>query len=197
MLNHGNAGNISHRLEKLRIFHDLGLNVLLYDYRGYGKSEGAPSEAGLYTDAQAAYDFLVNEKKVPPQQIISYGESLGGSVAAHLTRNNTVGAMILDSSFTSLKDIAQIHYPVLAGLAQSNFDTLSDTANVQVPVLVLHSRNDEIVPFAQGKKLFEAAKGPKQLVELRGDHNGGFVQSKRTYVNAFKRFFSCGSETGR
>ncbi len=188
LLSHGNAGNISHRLDKLKIFHDLGLNVLLYDYRGYGKSQGTPSEAGLYADAQAAYDFLLKEKKIPPRRIIAYGESLGGSMAAHLASKNAVGAMILDSSFSSLKDMAQTHYPLLAGLVQSKFDTLTATTSVTAPVLVLHSSGDEIIPFAQGKKLFEAAKEPKQFVELRGDHNSGYLTSKKAYVKGLESF---------
>jgi uncharacterized protein len=188
ILSHGNGGNISQRLDKLRIFHDLDLNVLLYDYRGYGKSEGAPSEAGLYADAQAAYDYLVKEKKIPPRRIIAYGESLGGAVAAHLAAKNEVGGLILDSSFTNLKDVARTHYPLLAWLVQSNYDTLGDTKGVKVPVLVLHSRDDEIVPYAQGKRLFEAVKGDKQFVELRGDHNGGFLRSKKSYVKGLDAF---------
>jgi hypothetical protein len=147
-----------------------------------------PSEAGLYADVQAAYDFPVKEKKIPPRQIIAYGESLGGAIAAHLASKNEVGAMILDSSFSSLENMAQTHYPLLAWLVQSNFDTLTDTASVKAPVLVLHSRGDEIVPFAQGRKLFDAAKEPKQFVELRGDHNSAFLTSKNAYVKGLETF---------
>jgi hypothetical protein len=188
IFSHGNGGNISHRLDKLRVFHNLNLDVLLYDYRGYGKSEGVPSEAGLYCDAQAAYDFLIKEKKVPPDRIIAYGESLGGSVAAHLASKNQVGALILDSSFTSLKDKAQVYYPLLAGLVQSRFDALADAETVKEPVLVLHSPNDDIVPYAQGRRLFEVVTGPKQFIELRGDHNTAFLISEKNYVKGLGRF---------
>jgi uncharacterized protein len=188
ILSHGNAGNISYRLDKVKIFHDLGLNVLLYDYRGYGKSEGAPSEEGLYADVQAAYDFVAKEKKIPSREIIAYGESLGGAIAAHLASKNEVGAMILDSSFSSLQDMARKHYPLLAGLVQSHFDTFTDTKAVKSPVLVLHSSGDEIAPYAQGKRLFEAAKEPKQFVELRGDHNNAYLTSKRAYMKGFDSF---------
>lgn len=188
ILSHGNGGNISHRLDKLRIFYNLGLNVLLYDYRGYGKSEGTPSETGVYADAQAAYDFAVKEKKTPPDKIIAYGESLGGSVAAHLAGENEVGALILDSSFTSLRDMARVHFPAVAWLTQSKFDTLGSVATISVPVLVLHSTDDEVAPYAQGKKLFETAHEPKQFVELRGNHNEGFLKSKQAYVKGLDSF---------
>jgi uncharacterized protein len=190
IFSHGNAGNISHRLEKLKIFHGLGLDVFLYDYRGYGKSTGSPSEAGLYADAQAAYDFVVKEKHIPRERIISYGESLGGPVAAHLASKNEVGATILDSTFTSLKDMARVHYPVLAPLTQSKFDTLADVRTVEKPVLVLHSTDDEVVPYSQGQQLFKAATGPKQFVELRGDHNGGFMKSRTNYVKGLGTFLN-------
>jgi uncharacterized protein len=188
IFSHGNAGNIGNRLDKLKIFHDLGLNVLLYDYRGYGKSEGRPSENGLYADAQAAYDYTINEKKIPVDQIISYGESLGGPVAAHLAANNKVKAVILESTFTNLEDMALLRMPLLAGLAKSKFDTMADVANIKSPVLVLHSPNDEIVPYAQGQKLFEAVKTPKQFVKLQGDHNNGFWKSKNKYVKGLDEF---------
>jgi uncharacterized protein len=188
ILSHGNGGNISYRLEKLRIFHSLNLDVLMYDYRGYGKSEGKPSEAGVYSDVQAAYDFLVQQKEVPPGRIIAYGESLGGPVAAHLASKNEVGALILDSTFTSLKDIAEVHLPLLAGLVQSQYDTLADAATLKQPVLVLHSPDDEIIPCAQGKRLFEVVTAPKQFVELRGDHNSGFLKSKKSYVTGLDGF---------
>jgi uncharacterized protein len=190
VLSHGNGGNISHRMEKLKIFHDLGLSVLLYDYRGYGKSEGTPSEPGVYADAQAAYDFVVKDKKIPPSQVISYGESLGGSIAARLASKNDVGSLILDSSFTSLKDMAKVHYPLVQLLVQSKFDTLGAVRSVKAPVLVLHSRDDEVVPFAQGKRLFDAANPPKEFVELTGDHNSGFLRSKAKYVNAIAIFLN-------
>jgi uncharacterized protein len=190
ILSHGNAGNISHRLAKLRIFHDLGLNVLLYDYRGYGKSEGTPNEKGLYADVQAAYDFVVKEKKIPGGQIVAYGESLGGPVAAHLAANNKVKALILDSTFTNLKDMAQVRSPLLAPLVQSKFDTLADVAKVKSPTLILHSPDDEVVPYAQGRKLFAASKARKRFVKLRGSHNTGFLESKIAYAKGLDDFLT-------
>jgi uncharacterized protein len=190
IFSHGNAGNISHRLAKLRIFHDLGLNVLLYDYRGYGRSEGSPNEKGLYADVQAAYDFAVKEKNIPADRIIAYGESLGGPVAAHLAANNTVNLLILDSTFTNLKDMAQSQSPLLVPLVQSKFDTLSDVANVKSPTLILHSPDDEVVPYAQGRQLFAASKARKKFVKLHGSHNGGFLASKKAYVKGLGEFLT-------
>jgi fermentation-respiration switch protein FrsA (DUF1100 family) len=190
IFSHGNGGNISHRLDKLKIFHDLALNVLLYDYRGYGKSEGSPNEKGFYADVEAAYDFVVNDKKIPADQIIAYGESLGGPVAAHLAANNKVQLLILESTFTNLEDMARLHMPLLAGLAKSKFDTLADVAKMKSPVLVLHSPNDEIVPYAQGQKLFASINTPKQFVILQGDHNNGFWKSKNTYMKGLDDFIT-------
>jgi fermentation-respiration switch protein FrsA (DUF1100 family) len=190
VFSHGNAGNISHRLDKLKIFHDLGLNVLIYDYRGFGRSEGAPSEAGVYADAQAAYDFVVKQKKVAPAQVIAYGESLGGTMAARLAATNAVGALILDSSFASLKDMARAMAPMLADLVQGGFDTVADVKRVKVPVLVLHSPKDEIVPYVQGKKLFDTAAEPKQFIELKGSHNEGFLTSGKIYTDGLAQFLA-------
>jgi uncharacterized protein len=190
IFNHGNGGNISHRLDKLQVFHDLGLNVLLYDYRGYGKSEGAPDEKGLYADVQAAYDFVVNDKKIPVGEIVAYGESLGGPVASHLAANNDVKALILDSTFTNLKAMARLRAPLLVELVQSKFDTLADVAKVNAPTLVLHSPDDDVVPYAQGKQMFAASKAPKQFVQLQGSHNGGFSDSKKTYVKGLDDFLT-------
>jgi uncharacterized protein len=190
ILSHGNGGNISHRLGKLQIFHNLGLNVLLYDYRGYGKSEGTPNETGLYADVQAAYDFAVKEKNIPAGEIIAYGESLGGPVAAHLAANNRVKALILDSTFTNLKDMARSRSPLLVGLVQSKFDTLADVAKVKSPTLVLHSPEDEVVPYSQGRKLFASSNAPKQFFQLRGSHNNGFLASKKKYVEGLSDFLS-------
>jgi uncharacterized protein len=188
VFSHGNAGNIGHRLDKLKIFHDLGVNVLIYDYRGFGRSEGSPSEAGVYADVQAAYDYVLTGKQVAPAQIIAYGESLGGTMAAHLAATNKVGALILDSSFGSLKDMAKALMPMLADLVQGGYDTLADVKRVNVPVLVLHSPKDEIVPYAQGKGLFDAAAEPKQFVELKGGHNDGFLTSGKVYTEGLEKF---------
>lgn len=178
---HGNAGNISHRLEWLEILHEMGLAVLLFDYRGYGQSSGSPDEQGTYADARAAWDFLTRSKDTPPGSIVIFGESLGGAIASHLAGDADVepAALIVTSTFTSAPDLASRFYwylPVRL-LARFHYATAAHVQRVRAPILVMHSRDDEIVPFAHGEEIFRRANAPKQFVELIGDHNGGFLMS--------------------
>jgi fermentation-respiration switch protein FrsA (DUF1100 family) len=188
---HGNAGNIGHRFEKLLILRDLGVNVFIFDYRGYGRSEGWPSEQGTYKDAQAAYDWLRREKLVPPEQIVVQGESLGCAVAVELARQRPVGGLVLESGFASVPEMARAVYPWLPLhlICRIRYDTLSKIGSVKAPLLSLHSREDEIVPFSQAERVFAAAPGPKKLVEIRGDHNNGFATSEKVYRAALAEFF--------
>jgi len=189
---HGNAGNISHRQASLEIFHRLGLNVLILDYRGYGRSEGRPSEAGLYEDARAAWDYLLEVRGVAPSDIVLFGRSLGGAVAAELASRVQPGALILESTFSSARDLAREIYPLLSWLIvrRFEFDTAARLRTVSCPVQVVHSRDDEIIPFALGLRVFEAAREPKAFHELRGDHNGGFLLSQPGYEGALAGFLS-------
>lgn len=187
---HGNAGNISHRLDSLRIFHSLGLSVLMYDYRGYGQSSGSPSEPGLYLDAEAAWRWLVDEAGVAPDQIVLFGRSLGGTVAAQLATRKQPAALILESTFTSVPDIAAEIYwwlPVRR-LARVQFDARSALAHGNQPTLIVHSPDDEIVPFSHGLALLEAAPQPRDLLELRGSHNTGFLLSEQRYREGLAAF---------
>lgn len=186
---HGNGGNISHRLEKIMILNRLNLDVLIFDYRGYGKSKGRPSENGLYLDAEAAYDYLLNEKKIPPQRIIGYGESLGGAVIAELALRREFGSIIMESSFTSVADMAKTVAPFIPGFVyKSRFDTLSKIKNIGYPKLILHSINDETVPFEQGRRLFNNAEEPKEFIEMQGGHNDAFLVSGDLFVSAIDSF---------
>jgi pimeloyl-ACP methyl ester carboxylesterase len=180
---HGNAGNISHRRESIEIFHRLGLNVLIIDYRGYGQSEGEPDEQGLYMDASAAWRYLTEQKGFAPEQIIIFGRSLGGVVAARLASEVRARGLILESTMSSARDFARQAFKVLARLVviRFDFDTVESLRQVNVPVLVLHSPDDEIMPFNLGEKVFESANQPKQFVRMRGDHNNGFIQSQPEY----------------
>ncbi len=189
---HGNAGNISHRLDLAIFFRKLGLSTLLFDYRGYGESEGRPTERGTYLDAEAAWDFLVTERKVPPGQIVVFGESLGGAVAAWLAKDRQPGALVLQSTFTSLPDLGARLYPWLPVRLMSRFgyNTLEYVRQAKCPVLVMHSRSDEIVPFSHGAKLFEAASEPKELIELAGSHNDGFLLSGQASLDALAAFLA-------
>jgi len=189
LLLHGNAGNLQDRLGKLNLLHQLGLNIFIIDYRGYGRSKGSPSESGLYFDSQAAYNYLINTRKVSAEEIILYGESLGTAVAIDLASRFPVKALILEGAFSSGKDMARIIYPFIPVFFFSDrFDSLKKIRKVRAPKLFLHSGNDEIVPFSMAKKLFAAADEPKFFVEINGDHNNAFLDSKEKCLSSILSF---------
>lgn len=179
----GNAGNISHRRESIEIFHRLGLNVFIIDYRGYGKSKGKPGEQGLYQDADAAWRYLTEEKGFSANQVLIFGRSLGGAVAARLASGVKARGLILESTFSSAPDFARAVFPVLSRLVfmRYDFNTAEMIQRVNYPVLVLHSPDDEIMPFHLGEKVFQSANQPKRFVRMKGDHNYGFIQSQPAY----------------
>ncbi len=189
---HGNAGNISHRLESLQQFHSLGLSVLIIDYRGYGQSGGTVSEQGLYRDARAAWRYLTEQRGIHPNNIIVFGRSLGGSVAAWLAARREALALIVESSFTSVPDAAQALYPWLPvrWLSRLQHATADYIRAVHSPLLVVHSRGDEIIPFHHGQAIFEAANEPRSFLELRGGHNDGFIVSEQVYLAGLRRFLT-------
>ena len=187
---HGNAGNISHRLDWLLMFHRLGYTSFIIDYRGYGKSSGAPSEQGTYRDAEAAWSHLVDARRIAPHDIVVFGESLGGAVAARLATRTRPRALVLHSVFTSAPDLGAHIYPIfpVRWLARIEYNTLSHVAKLDCPLLVAHSRNDDIVPFAHGRALFDAAREPKSFLELAGGHNDGFIFMRQQWIDALARF---------
>lgn len=187
---HGNAGNISHRLDSIREFHDLGLSVFIFDYRGYGRSGGSPSESGTYLDAAAAWDHLVRERGIPSGSVVVFGRSLGAAIAARLAAERQPAALIIESAFTSAPELAAELYPWLPARWLTRFDyaTAADLARVTVPVLVIHSRDDEIVPFDHGRRLYAIAAEPKRLLELDGGHNDGFLVSRADYRAGLRDF---------
>jgi len=187
---HGNAGNISHRLDSIMIFHQLGLSVFIFDYRGYGRSEGEPSEEGTYRDAEGAWNYLIQKRKVRPEGIVLFGRSLGGAVAAWLGQDRPAGALILESTFTSFRDIAGDVYPWLPArmLARYDYESASHLARVQCPVLIIHSRDDEIIPFKHGERLFASARDPKVFLEISGSHNDGYQRSGILYTEGLNAF---------
>ncbi len=203
---HGNAGNISHRLEKLSILRELGVNVFIFDYRGYGRSEGSPGERGTYLDAQAAYEYLVGTDRravrpeggapggraLPAQEIVVYGESLGAAVAVELATHNHVVGVIIEEPFTSAVDVGQKMFPYLPVrlIARNRYDTHSKIGRINAPLLILHSRDDEFFPIQHAERLLAAAGEPKWLVELRGGHNDAFLVSAETYRAALKEFLA-------
>ncbi len=187
---HGNAGNIGHRLESIKIFHRLGLDILIFDYRGYGQSEGKPTEHGTYEDAEAAWQYLIETRRVIPSQVIVSGRSLGGAVASWLAQSQTPGALILESTFTSLPDIATTLYPYVPVrlLLRFKYNTAEYLARINCPVLIVHSRDDEIMPFSHGRRLFEMAKELKKFLEITGTHNEGFITSGKRYEEGLNAF---------
>ncbi len=187
---HGNAGNISHRLDSLRLFHTLGVNVLIFDYRGFGNSGGSPSESGTYLDASAAWRHLIEVRQLRPDQVILFGRSLGGAVASWLAVRVPARGLILESSFSSLPALGTDHYPLLPvrWLSWYRYDTQSRLASLSMPVLIAHSRDDRIVGFHHAEVLYESAPAPKTLLEMRGGHNDGFLISGDGYVHGLREF---------
>jgi fermentation-respiration switch protein FrsA (DUF1100 family) len=181
---HGNAGNISHRLDYLAMFHKLDHNTFIVDYRGFGRSTGSPSEQGTYRDAEAAWRWLTGERRLGPGDIVVLGESLGGAVAAWLAARVQPRALILASTFTSVPDLGAQVYPFLPVrlLSRFSYDTMGAVRALKVPVLIAHSREDEIVPYAHGRALFEKAAEPKQFLDLKGGHNEGFLFVRAEWV---------------
>ena len=189
---HGNAGNISHRLDSVEMFHRMGYNMLIFDYRGYGNSNGMTTEQGTYRDADAAWRYLTEQRQTPSCSIVLYGESLGGAIAAWLAGRHRPAALVIASGFTSVPDLARHFYPFLPvrWFTRINYDTREYLQSVSAPVLVAHSLEDEIIPFEQGRALFAAANPPKQFLELAGGHNDGFIFMRESWVKALGDFLS-------
>jgi hypothetical protein len=173
---HGNGGNVAGRVGVLLALATRGIGVLAYDYRGYGLSEGRPSEAGVYRDAEAAYDQL-RADGAPASRIVAFGESLGGAVSIHLATRRPCAAVAVVSSFTRLRDVARHHYGVLAQLAGDRFDSLARVPGLSVPILVAHGEQDELVPFALGERLFAAAHPPRRFFPVAGAHHNDVFDS--------------------
>jgi pimeloyl-ACP methyl ester carboxylesterase len=190
LLLHGNGGNISHYLRTLAVLHQLGHSVLALDYRGYGASGGTPSEAGAYQDAAAAFDYLVEARKVAPASIVIYGRSLGGAVASWLAAHRPAGALVLESTFTRLADVASYRYPWLPVhlLSRNVFDSVTQLAQVHCPILVAHGSADSTVPPTFGRELAHAAGAKAEFVALPGGHNDAFIQGGSTYYRHLDQF---------
>lgn len=195
---HGNGGNVMHALDSVELFHEMGLNCFVFDYRGYGASGGTPTEAGTYLDARAAFDWLTQVKRVGPREIIVCGRSLGGSIAAHLAAQVNPAGLVIEGAFTSYPDIGARLYPYLPVrlFAGFRYDTLAHLRAVRCPVLVVHSRDDELVPFDQGVRLFEAVGRPRQFAEIAGSHSNGFLSSADRYRQAWSTWLDSLPKTG-
>jgi len=182
---HGNAGNISHRINSIEIFNKLKLNVFIIDYRGYGKSKGEISEAGSYLDAQAAWDYLTEDRGINQNKIIIFGRSLGASVAAWLASQVSPAALILESGFSSFVSMGQRLYPFLPVklLAKFEYNTAQYVSNINCPLLVAHSKADDVIPYAEGKAIFSAGSEPRFFLDMQGGHNDGYYVSGKSYVD--------------
>lgn len=191
---HGNAGNISHRVEIARMFNQRKMDFFIFDYRGFGKSKGMPTEKGTYLDAQAAYDFLINKKGIGKSRIVIYGKSIGAAIAIDLATKTDAAALISESSFLSTKAMAREIYPYLPFwlFIRSKYNADRKINKVNIPKLIIHSQNDEIVPFAHGQKLFDLAKPPKEFYVMRGGHNDAFYiysdECMQRIVDFLKRY---------
>ncbi len=191
---HGNSGNLGSRLEILRVLYQLGIPIAIFDYRGYGESRGRPSEKHLYEDGERVLRFLKTEKGYPLKETIVMGRSLGGAVACELAyRHPDLSGLILDSAFTSLAEIAQIRYPYVpvSLLLKYRFDNLSKVQAISIPKLIIHSLQDEVIPFSLGQRLFQRARPPKRFLSLpAGGHNDAFLESQERYLQGLKEFLS-------
>jgi fermentation-respiration switch protein FrsA (DUF1100 family) len=187
---HGNGGNMMHCLDSINILYNLGLNCFIFDYRGYGNSDGKPGEEGTYLDARAAYKWLTEEKEISPDDIIVFGRSLGGSIATQLASKVKMWALIIESAFTSYVDIGRKFYPYMPvrWFARFSYRTIDCIKDVHCPVMIIHSRNDETIPFEFGLELYEAANEPKEFVEIFGSHNDGFLVSSEIYKSAWMKW---------
>jgi len=189
---HGNAGHLADRYEVIRQLVQLPAELFILDYRGYGRSGGSPSEQGIYLDGQAAWDYLVDDRGIAPRRIILFGRSLGGAVAVELAGRPGVrpAGLIVESSFTSVPDMAATVMPIMPRvLIRTKLDSINKIGRINLPKLIVHSRDDDIVPFEQGQRLFRAAGEPKQFLELRGvGHNDADLSVASEYFAAMRRF---------
>lgn len=191
---HGNAGNLSEfgRPAHYAGLRRLGLNLLAFDYRGYGESRGVPTEAGLYRDADAAYRYLVQQLRVPPESIILFGHSLGSAVAIDLASRVRSAGLIVEGAFTSATDRGQELYPFIPvrWVAASRFNSREKITRVTVAKLFLHASGDEVIPLSHGRRLYQAAEPPKSIVELQGGHGDTFDVDSASYYGAITAFLA-------
>ena len=188
---HGNAGNIGDRLDKIQFLKRLGWSIFIFDYQGYGGSEGNPTIDGVLKDSEAAFRYLKEARKCPNEQIVLFGESLGGTLALHLSQSEPTAAVILESTFTSLRDVARQVYSFLPSFVVPDvYRSIDLIRHIKAPLLVIHGTNDEIVPFAMGKKLFDAAPHPKKLFAVPKAHHNDVYLTKLEYLKEIEEFLA-------
>jgi uncharacterized protein len=188
---HGNAGNIINRLENLRELYRIGLSVFIFDYRGYGRSQGSPSEEGLYQDAVGAYDYLTRTRMIRPERIVIFGRSLGATVAAEVASQKPAAGLILESPFPSIEAVAKYHYGGLPvhWLLGAEFRLIDRLPHLSLPKLIIHGDQDDIIPLELGQQVFEAAKPPKSFYVIKGaNHNNTYHVGGEPYFQRFAEF---------
>lgn len=190
LFSHGNAGNISGRVHTMKNFVDMGFNVFIYDYQGYGYSEGRPTEKGIMQDGLAAWNVLVEEYNISPDNILPVGRSLGGAVAMYIADYHNTRAVALESTFTSVPDVAARVYRIFPVrlLARVEMNSLERIRRFEGAAFVAHSPNDRVIPYDMGRTLYESAKGPAQWLEMTGNHNDGYALTGETYRQAYIDF---------
>lgn len=192
MFCHGNTRNISHCMDSVELFQRLGFGVFLFDYRGYGRSEGRPSEQGTYLDVQAAWEYLLRERGLAPGDIVVLGRSLGGAIASWLAARHAPRALVLESAFTSLPDVAAHRHPWFPAqaLVRYRYPVAEHVPMLRCPLLIVHSRDDEIVPFRHAERLFELAPGPRELLVIEGMHHNGYRTTGARYEDGLASFLA-------
>lgn len=187
---HGNAENIGMGLEQMKALSHLGTNIFAIDYRGYGKSQGSPDELGVYRDGEAAYRYLVETRRFEPRNIFVYGHSLGGAVATEIAFRHECGGLIVESSFTSMRDMARhvMKIPFMEYVTKSRFDSIGKIAQVHAPVLIIHGTQDKLIPFSMGERLYAAAHEPKTFLPTQGGHDDPFIVGGKQYWDHWRRF---------
>lgn len=190
LLSHGNAGNISGEIDVIKFSQELKMNILLYDYRGYGNSQGQMSEKGSYKDLITAYNYLIKDKKVNNKNIIIYGRSLGGAVSIGANREIQPAAYIIDSTFTSIIEMGKQKYPFLpiGYLSRIYYDNLTKIKEISEPILIIHSKEDEVIPYEFAKKLYSNANSPKEFLDIMGLHYYGFYNNELKYKQGIRNF---------
>jgi hypothetical protein len=192
LISHGNYGNIAYggRPQFYAWFRDLGVNLFAYDYRGFGESDGAPSESGVYADAAAAYRYLTDSLRVLPSRIVLFGHSLGTGVTIELARHVPAAGMIVEDAYTSVVDRGQEVFPLLPIrlIAKSRFASIEKVGGLRLPKLFLHARDDQTIPIEHGRRVFAAAAEPKEFVELPGGHADAYTADRTRYYGTIDAF---------
>ena len=187
---HSNYGNISYYLDAVFFINSLGFSILIFDYRGYGQSRGSPSEKGTYADVRAAWSYLRYTRNIPAENIIVWGRSLGAAIAADLVVDYSPRALVMESGFSSFPAVAKDYFPYVPVqmIARYDYNNLEKIKHADCPVMVVHSRDDEIIAFYHGQKIFKAANPPKRFLEINGSHNDCYFESGKKYEQAIKAF---------